>query len=44
MRTIAKYSRYFGRSMSRQQETVIVFLMALVAVILYALWGASVLH
>lgn len=44
MRTIAKYSRYFGRHVSRQQETILVLFVPLVAVVFYALWGASILH
>ncbi len=48
MRTIYNYSRHysrlFGRQLSRQQETVLVFMVPLVAVVLYALWGATLLH
>ncbi len=44
MRTIYKYSRYFGRNLGRQQETLVVFLVALITVVLYCLWGATLLH
>lgn len=44
MRTIYKYSKVFGRQATRQQETLLVMLVPLVAVLLYALWGATLLH
>lgn len=36
--------RIFGKHVSRQQETLAVVLLALLTVLAYAIWGASILR